>query len=95
MTAVSKDVYFHVLNMVDKYNNTYHNTIKMKSIDVKSNSYAECNVDSNQKDPKFKLDDHVKLSKSKNIFAEGYTPNWPEKVLVVKLFEILFHGPIC
>ena len=96
MTAVSKDVYFHVLNdMVDKYNNTYHNTIKMKSIDVKSNSYAECNVDSNQKDPIFKLDDPVKLSKSKNIFAEGYTPNWPEKVLVVKLFEILFHGPIC
>ena len=56
MTAVSKNVYFHVLNnIVDGYNNTYHSTIKMKPIHVKSNSYAEYNVDSNAKYPKFKV----------------------------------------
>ena len=50
MTSVSKNVYFDVLNnIVDKYNNKYHRTIKMKPIDVKSNFYAEYNVDSNQK----------------------------------------------
>ena len=50
MTAVSKNVYFHVLNdIVVKYNNTYHRTIKMKPVDVKSNFYAEYNVDSNEK----------------------------------------------
>ena len=50
MTAVSKNVYFHVLNdFVVKYNNTYHRTIKMKPVDVKSNFYAEYNVDSNEK----------------------------------------------
>ena len=51
MTAVSKKFYFGVLDdIVDKYNNTYHNTIKMKPIDVKSNSHAEYNADSNAKD---------------------------------------------
>ena len=72
MAAVSKNVYFDVLNNIaDKYNNIYHKTIKMKPIDVKSNSYAECNVDSNAKDPKFKIDDHVRISKYKSIFAKG------------------------
>ena len=48
MTAVSKKVYFDFLNdIVDKYNNTYHRTIKIKPIDVKSDSYVEYNVDSN------------------------------------------------
>ena len=50
MTSVSKNVYFDVLNdIVDKYNNKYHRTIKMKPIDINSNLYAEYNVDSNQK----------------------------------------------
>ena len=84
MAAVSKNVYFNVLNNIaDKYNNIYHKTIKMKPIDVKSNSYAECNVDSNAKDPKFKIDDHVRISKYKSIFAKGYTPNWLEENFVI------------
>ena len=71
MTAVSKNVYFDVLNnIVDKYNNTYHKTIKMKPIDVKSDSFAEYNEESNEKDPKFKVNDHVRISKHKNIFAK-------------------------
>ena len=53
MTAVSKNVYYDILNIVDKCNNTYRRTIKIKPIDVKSNSYAEHNIDSNEKDPKF------------------------------------------
>ena len=53
MTAVSKNVYYDILNVVDKCNNTYRRTIKIKPIDVKSNSYAEHNIDSNEKDPKF------------------------------------------
>ena len=84
MTAVSKNVYFDVLDdIVDKYNNTVHRIIKMKRTDVISDSYAEYNRDSNEKDPKFKDGDRVRISKSKNIFAKWYTPNWSEEVFVV------------
>ena len=55
----------------------------MKPIDVKSNSYAEYNVDFNAKDPKFKIGDHVRISKYKNIFAKVYAPNWSEEVFVI------------
>ena len=62
--AVSKIVYFNVLDdIVDEYNNTYHTTIKMKPIDVKSDSYAKYNVDSNEKDPKLKVGNHVRILK--------------------------------
>ena len=84
MTAISKNVYFDVLDdIVNKYNNTVHRTIKMKPIDVTDDSYAEYNEDFNKKDPKFKVGDHVKISKYKNIFAKGYTPNWSEEVFVI------------
>ena len=77
MTAVSKDIYFDVLdNIVDKYGNTYHRTIATKPIDVKPDSYAEYNVDSNDKDSKFRIGHHVRISRYKNIFPEGYAPNW-------------------
>ena len=60
MTAVSKNISFYVLtDIVNKYNNTVHRTIKMKPIDVTFDSYAEYNEDSNEKDSKFKVDDHV------------------------------------
>ena len=55
----------------------------MKPIEVKSNSYAEYNVDSDEKDPKFKVGDHVRISKYKNSFAKRYTPNWSEEVFVI------------
>ena len=61
---------FDVLdNILDKYNNTVHRTIKMKPIDVTSDSYAEYNEDFNVTKPKFKVSDHVRISKYKNIFA--------------------------
>ena len=76
MTIVSKNVYFDVLDdIVDKYNNTYQKTIKMKPINVKSDSFAEYNGESNEKDPKFKVGDHVRISKYKNVFAKEYAPN--------------------
>ena len=84
MTATSKNDYFDVLdNIVNKYNNTVHKTIKMKSIDVTSDSHAEYNEDFTKKDPKFKAADHVRVSKHKNIFAKRYAPNWSEEVFVV------------
>ena len=60
MTALGKNVYFSILDdIVDKYNNTYHSSIKMKSKDVKDNSFAEYNEESNEKYPKFKVGDHI------------------------------------
>ena len=77
MTAFSKNVDFDMLdNIVDKYNNTVHRTIKMKPIDVMDDSYTEYNEDFNKKDSKYKVGDHVRISKCKNILAKGYTPNW-------------------
>ena len=85
MTAISKNVYFNVLeDIVDEYNNTYHKTIKMKPIDIGDDSFAEYNEESNEKDRKFKVGDHVRISKFKNVFAKGYTPNWSEEIFVVK-----------
>ena len=89
MTAVSKSVYFDVLdNIVNKYNNKNHRTIKMKSIDVTSDSYVEYNEDSNEKGPKFKVGDHVRISKYKRFFAKGYTAIWSEEVFVVSKIKI-------
>ena len=85
MTAISKNVSFDVLNdIVDEYNNAYHKTIKMKPIDVGDDSFAEYNEGSNEKDPKFKIGDHVRISKYENIFAKEYISNWSEEVFEVK-----------
>ena len=56
----------------------------MKPIDVKDNTYIDSKKEVNDKDPKFKVGDHVRISKYKNIFAKGYTPNWSEEVFVIK-----------
>ena len=84
MTAISKNVYFDVLDdIVNKYNNTVHRTIKMKPIDVTNDSYTEYNLESNKRNPKFKVGDHVRISKYKKFFAKGYVPNWSEEVFIV------------
>ena len=78
-------MYIDKLNdIVDEYNNRYHTTIKMKPIDVKDNTYINTDKETNDKDPKFKVGDHVRISKYKKIFAKGYTPNWSEEVFVIK-----------
>ena len=85
MTAISKNVYFDTLdNIFDEYKNTYHNKIKIKPVNVKSDSFDEYSEESNEKDPKFKIGDHIRISKYKNIFAKGYTPNWSEEIFIVK-----------
>ena len=64
MTAISRNVYFDVLgDIINKYNNTVHRTIKMKPTGVTDDSYAEYNEDFDKKDPKFKVGDHIRISK--------------------------------
>ena len=83
-TAVSKNVYFDVLdNTVVKYNKTYHNTIKMKPIDVKSNFYTKYNVDSNDKDITFKISVHVRISKYKNLFVISKIKNTVSWIYII------------
>ena len=85
MTSKSKNVYIDKLDdIVNKYNNTYHRTIKMKPVDVKSNRYINSSKEINDKDPKFKVGDIVRISKYKNIFAKVYASNWSEEDFVIK-----------
>ena len=94
MTSISKNVYINKLNdIVNEYNNTYHRTIKMKPVNVKDNACIDFEKEVDNKDSKFKIGDHVRISKYKNIFVKGYTPNWSEEVSVIKKkFKIQFHG---
>ena len=91
MTAVSKNIYLDVLkDIVDKYNNTCHSTIKMKPIDVKFDSYTEYNVVSNEKNPKFKVGGNVRISKYKNIFAKGYGfDKKPQEYFLINIFTVM------
>ena len=84
MTSISKNVHIDKLDdIMNNYNNAYHSTIKMKPADVKSNTCIQSRKEINDKDLKFETGDIVKISKSKNIFAKGYTPNWSEEVFVI------------
>ena len=93
MTATGKNVYYSVLDdAVNEYNNTKHSTIKMKPKDVgddttKSSAIARNKrvyIDEhNQKDSRFNVGDRVRISKSKNIFARGYTPNWSREIFII------------
>ena len=84
MTAISKYVYCDVLDdIVNKYINTVHRSIKKKPIDITFDSYAEYNKDSDKIEPKFKVGDRARISKYKNIFAKGYTQNCSEEVFII------------
>ena len=88
MTSVSKKVHIYKLDViVDECNNTYHKTIKMNPVNFKSGSYIKYNVNYNGKDPKFRVGDHVRISKYKNSFVKGYIPNWSKEVLAIKEVE--------
>ena len=85
MTPISKNAYIDKLdNIVNEYNDTYHTTIKIKPVDVEENTYIDFNKEGNDKDPKFKVGDHERISKYKNIFAKGYIANWYEEIFVIK-----------
>ena len=73
MTSISKNVYIDKLDdIVNKYNNKYHSTIKIKPVDVKSNTCIVSSKKINNKDPEFKIGDILGISKYKNIFAKCY-----------------------
>ena len=85
MTSISKNMYIDKLHdIAKKYNNTYNKSIKMKPVDVKDNIYIGFKKEVNDKDPKFKVGDHVRISKYSNIFAKGYVPNWSEEIFIIK-----------
>ena len=93
ITAVSKNVYVDVLgDIVDECNNTFHRTIKMKHIDVKSDSYAEYNENSNEKNPKFNVGNHVRISKYKNNFTCCMSNG---NVMIVHLIVWLIKKTLC
>ena len=84
MTATGKNVYYDVLDdVVNKYNNTKHSTIKMKPIDVGDNNKRVYIDEQNEKDSKLKIGDTVRISRYKNIFAKGYAPNWSSEIFIV------------
>ena len=83
MTATGKNVYYDVLDdVVNKYTNTKHSTIKMKPIDVGDNKRVYID-EHNEKDSRFKVGDRVRISRYKNIFAKEYTPNWSKEIFIV------------
>ena len=85
MTSISKNVYIDKLDdIVNECNNIYHTTIKMRPIDVKDNTYINTSKNINNKDPKFKVGDRVRISKYKNMFPKVYMPNWSEEVFIIK-----------
>ena len=81
--------------IVDEYNNTNHTTIKMKPIDVKDNTYINTSKEINNKAPKFKVGDYIRISKYKNIFAKGYMPNWSEQVFIIKKVKKYCSVDLC
>ena len=91
MTATGKNVYYNVLDdLINKYNNTKHSTIKMKPIDVGDNNKRVYIDEHNEKDSKFKVGDRVRISRYKNVFAKGYAPNWSSEIFIVdKIIRII------
>ena len=83
MTTISKNV-DKLDDIVNKYKNTYHRTIKMKPADLNSSICIDFNKENNKEDSKFKVGDHVRISNYKNIFAKGYVQVWSEEVFVIK-----------
>ena len=93
-----KNVYIDKLDdVVNKSNNTYHGTSKIKRVDVKPSTHFDFNKENDKEGPKFKIGDHVRILrrskfkigdhvrilKYKNMFPKGYIPNWSEEVFVI------------
>ena len=88
MTSVSKNVYIDKSDdIVIKYSNRCHSTIKMKPVDVKSNKHVDFNEENNKEDNKFEVGDYVIILKYKNFFAKGYVQNWHGEVFMIKNYK--------
>ena len=83
MTATGKNVYYVLDDVVNEYNNTKHNTIKMKPKDVKNDNKRVYIDEHDEKSARYNVGDRVRISKFKNIFAKGYTPNWSREIFIV------------
>ena len=93
MTATGENVYYDVLDdVVYEYNNIKHNTIKMEPKDVKSDTTKSSAIarnnrvyidQHNKKSAGYNVGDRVRISKFKNIFAKGYTPNWSREIFII------------
>ena len=93
MTSISKNVYIDKLDdIVDEYNNIYHTTIKMKPIDVKDNTYINTSKENHNKDPKYKVGDHVRISNTKTFLLKGICLIGVRKYLLLSKLKILFRG---
>ena len=93
MAAVSKNAGIDVLNgIVNKYNNTYHRTTKIKPIDSTSDSNDKNNEDSDEKDPKFKVGDRVEYQNTKQILLKGTLKFGRQKFLLLVKLKIQFYG---
>ena len=92
MASIPKNEYIGKFNdIINKYNDTYNSKIKMKPVDLKSSTYIKTNKEINDKDPKFKIGDIVRISKLKNIFVKGNVLNWSEEVFgLLKKLKTLY-----
>ena len=86
ITSVFENAYIDKLDeTVNKYNNTYHNIIEMRTFDVKPSTKIDFGVKNNDKDPEFKFIDHVRISRYKKILGKIYTSNWSEEKILKNL----------
>ena len=92
MASIPKNEYIGKFNdIINKYNDTYNSKIKMKPVDLKSSTYIKTNKEINDKDPRFKIGDIVRISKHKNIFVKGNVLNWSEEVFgLLKKLKTLY-----
>ena len=89
MTSISKNMYIDKLNIVNKYNNIYHTTIKKNPPALNQAYILTLNKENNKEGSNFKVGDIVRISKYKNIFAKGFVPNWSEEVFVIKKVNVI------
>ena len=94
MTSISKNVYINKLDVIVKrYNNTYHTSIKMKPVSVNDNTYIDIKKEVNDKDPKFKIGDNVRISKYKTTFLlKSICESGQKKYSLLVKLKILCHG---
>ena len=92
MTSISKNVYIDKLDdIVGEYNHTYHRTIMIKPVNVKDNTYIDFQKEVNDKDPKFKVGDHVRISKYKKFLLKDTHQTGLKKFLLLVKSKIQFH----